>query len=150
MTNESKEIPKKKPTKIADPQSFLQELRKDWTMFWHAFVGEAESISEAINSNEMTVPQPLTLEKVKELTKSLSQNRKKLNQQLEKIKKEIDESTSRVETLNLVGGSIHETIDRIAELNKLGQKTNHELTVVNEKIKKARRIESQLKKLEIY
>lgn len=115
-------------------------------MFWHSMVGdedESESQADAFASGRL---QALSIEQVRELTKVLSADRKKLNQRMESIQKEIDLNTAKLESLRLVGGDTTETVERLNQLSDLGQSMSTELARLNEKLKIARSREDLIRK----
>jgi len=109
-------------------------------MFWQSLVGDDESEAEpdAFVSGRLEALSP---DQVRELTRVLSQDRKKLNQKLESIQKEIDLNSVKLESLRLVGGNVEETVQRLNTLSDMGQSMSEELARLNEKIKLARKSE---------
>ena len=121
--------------------SFIENLKLEWTLFWDSLVGEDDSAPEYLIQNKL---ESLSLYQIKKITKSLSSDRKLLNQQLESVKKEIDLNSAKLETLILVGGDVQDTTERIEALHDLGQGLTEQLEKVDHKLKMTRRRESEL------
>jgi chromosome segregation ATPase len=124
-----------------EPDSFVDSLKNEWSLFWENFVGDDEVPKELLPDQAV-----LTIEQIKAVTKALSSDRKKLNLKLEEIRKEIEESAMRLETLKLVGSPADETLQRLGELSDQGQSVNEKLNKVNERLRLARRREDEIKK----
>ncbi|MFN7727943.1 MAG: hypothetical protein ACK5P7_02175 [Bdellovibrio sp.] len=114
-------------------------------MFWQGLVGddEAEAEPDAFVTGRL---EALSSDQLRELTRVLSHDRKKLNQKLESIQKEIDLNSVKLESLRLVGGDVEEVVQRLNTLSDLGHNMSQELTRLNEKLKLARRSEDRLRK----
>lgn len=115
-------------------------------MFWQGLVGDEESADEEPDSFVSGKLEKLTLEQIREFTRVLSQDRKKLNQRLEAIHKEIDLNSAKLDSLKIVGADVKETLERLNQLSDMGQTMSFELSKLNEKLKVARRREDFLKK----
>lgn len=124
-----------------EPDSFVDGLKNEWSLFWENFIGDDEVQKELLPDQAV-----LTIEQMKAITKALSSDRKKLNLKLEEIRKEIEESATRLETLKLVGSPAEETLQRLGELSDQGQSVNEKLNKVNERLRLARRREDEIKK----
>lgn len=120
-------------------------LKNEWSLFWEAIKADGRPDFEEDFDGASAVLKQLTVDQVKEMAKQMSQSRKKLNQKIEAINKEIDLNTVKLETLRLVGAEDDSTLQRINELNDLGQKLSQELFALDEKIKLTRKIESEAK-----
>lgn len=114
-------------------------FKQEWKMFW-------ESLLEGEESDEQHLP-PLTKEGVKSLIKELSSSRKQINQKLEVLNHEIDQHTSKLDSLRLVGSDLEETITSISQMTDEGHRLSLELDKINQKIEKARRLQDQLSEL---
>jgi chromosome segregation ATPase len=140
---------KKKPKS----NGFVEGLKTEWNLFWETILGE-EHETEADKSAENAVKDPfitgkletLSLEQIKAITKALSSDRRKLNQRLEILNREIEENSQRLENLKLVGGESEETVKKINELNDIGQTLSEQLNRINERLKIARSREDTIKK----
>lgn len=128
-----------------DSDSFVDSMKNEWSLFWEGFVGEDE---DPTAGKKEILPEHaiLTLEQIKSITKALSTDRKKLNMKLEEIRKEIEESATRLETLKLVGSPGEDTLERLNELSDQGQAVNEQLNKINERLRFARRREDEIKK----
>lgn len=128
--------PRKKPSPKAKG-SFVENLRSEWQMFW-------AGLKPTVDEFDTAEIQPLDLPKIKALTKTLSEERKKLNRRLESIQKEIDLNTAKLESLKMVGASPEETVERISELTDAGQLVVDQLSKVDSRLDWARRQQSQV------
>ena len=87
----------------------------------------------------------LGLEQIRAITKALSSDRKKLNQKLESLRKEIDLNSAKLEALRLVGGDFEQTLQNINSLHDLGESINSQLGKINDRLKMARAREDRIK-----
>lgn len=126
--------------------SFVNSLRTDWKMFWAGLVGDDELESEENDPFQTGKLETLSLDQIRELTKLMSGDRKRLNQRLESINKEIDLNTAKLDSLRLVGGDVQETVERLNQLSDLGQNMSVELAKLNDKLKMARSREDSIRK----
>jgi hypothetical protein len=124
-------------------KSAVSRLKNEWALFWESIAGdEAEDeaslqakADDAFHTGKLEI---LSVEQIHEISKKLSQDRKRLHQKLETLNKELDLNAAKLETLRLVGGSEEETLKRINELNDIGQILGNQLSKLDEKIKWAR------------
>lgn len=136
--------------KKAAKSTFVSDLKNEWSLFWEGLIGEDD---EDLEVKKLASRDPfvngkleiLTLEQIKVITKALSSDRKKLNQRLEMINKEIEENTAKIESLKLVGGETEEALQRIGELTDLGQQLSDKLAQINDRLKIARQREDEIK-----
>lgn len=134
-----------KKTKPRSVVNFMTE----WNLFWDGLKGEDQAEPDLNDPFVTGKLQSLTLVQIKEMTKALSQGRRKLNQKMEILSKEIENSTQTVESLKLVGGEPSEIEKKINDLNDQGQQLSLQLQQLNERLKWARRREDELKKEQI-
>ena len=126
-------------------RGIVHALKQEWALLWEAFSGETENNNT--NSNDAFCTgklEVLTVAQVREITKSLSEGRKKLNQKLEVLNKEIDLNTAKLESLELVGGDKESTLNRINELSDIGQSLTMALMKLDEKLRLAREQEEDV------
>lgn len=123
-------------------RSIVKSLKKEWALFLEAFQGDEES--EKNDSFENSKVEVLSLDRVRELTKVLTEDRKKLNQKLETLSKELDLNSAKLESLRLVGGDEDETLNRIHELNDLGQSMAEALAKLDKKLREVRTKELEI------
>ena len=134
------------PDSDSKKESFLEGLKTEWSLFWDNIVGDEEiGQKDPFVSGKI---EQLSLEKLKEISRALSRDRKLLNQKLESLNKELDLNTAKLESLRLVGGDTSETELRINELSDLGQSLSVKLTKINEQLKVARLHEKNLKDID--
>lgn len=126
-------------------RSIVKSLRNEWSLFLEAFQGEAadetKPSQDAFATGQLEV---LDLEQIREMTKALVEDRKKLNQKLESLSKEIDLNSAKLESLRLVGGVEDETMSRINELHDLGQSMAHALQKLDKQLRSIREQEDKL------
>lgn len=127
-----------------DSGSLLSSLKLDWRMFWEGILGDDQD--EATQEDPFITGkiQHLNVEQLKLLSKAMSGDRKKLNQRLESIQKEIELNATKLETLELVGGDPEPTRVRLGELGDMGSKVNDELQLLNDRLKALRDRERSL------
>lgn len=126
-------------------RSIAKTLRNEWSLFWEAFQGEEETL-------KMTTPaslaeekiQNLNLDEIRQMTKVLVEERKKLNQKMESLSKEIDLNMAKLESLRLAGIEEEETLKRVEELNDLGQAVSTTLTQLDIQLRRIRAQEDQI------
>lgn len=118
----------------------VNNLKKEFSLFWQSILGD-EYPAKAFENEIIKNLNNLDSDKLKSLTKSLSDTRRQCHQKLEKIKKEIDLHSAKSESLRLVGGDLSETLNKISELNEMGQKISTELFELDEQLKLVRSVE---------
>ncbi|MGZ3768210.1 MAG: hypothetical protein ACXVCP_05935 [Bdellovibrio sp.] len=123
-------------------RSIVKSLKNEWSLFWQAFQSKDESeTADAFETGKLEV---LSLEKIREITRLLLEDRKKINQKIESITKEIDLNSSKLESLRLVGAEDKETLNRINELHDLGQNMSLALEKLDVKIREIREREDKI------
>ncbi|MBO9667472.1 MAG: hypothetical protein J7501_11755 [Bdellovibrio sp.] len=124
-------------------RSIVKSLKNEWALFWEAFQGEevTDETKDAFESGKLEV---LSLNQVREITKALIEDRKRLNQKLETLSKEIDLNSAKLESLRLVGGEEDETLKRIHELNDLGQSMAMALEKLDSQLRTVRNKEIEI------
>jgi len=138
--------------KKAKSHGFVEGLKTEWNLFWETILGEEHDEAAAAEKEQTKDPfvtgklETLTLDQIKAITKALSSDRRKLNQRMETLNREIEENSQRLESLKLVGGEPEDTVQKINELNDLGQTLSEQLNRINERLKIARSREDKIKK----
>lgn len=143
-------------------EGFVDGLKTEWALFWDTILGDEntdennldiendeEASAERAESKDPFINgklEVLSLEQIKAITRALSSDRKKLNQRMESINKELELNTAKLESLKLVGGDFEEPLLRIDELNNQGQKFSEQLAEISERLKLARQREDGIKK----
>ncbi|MGE5087076.1 MAG: hypothetical protein ACM3MG_12295 [Bacillota bacterium] len=122
-------------------RSIVKSLKNEWALFWEAFQGEDEEGQPKLETGKLEV---LSLSQVREITKALIEDRKRINQKLETLSKEIDLNSAKLESLRLVGAEEENTLARINELNDLGQSMATALEKIDNQLRAVRERESQL------
>jgi hypothetical protein len=124
-------------------RSIVRALKIEWSLFWEAFQKEDKEILPVEKLEVMS------LEQARDIAKALSNDRKLINQKLESLTKEIDLNSAKLEGLRLVGASVEDTLQRIEELNDLGQTMATSLAKVDDKIRKLRDREKIIRETEL-
>jgi type I site-specific restriction endonuclease len=124
--------------------SIVKSLKNEWSLLWEAFNSDDQLEQQSKDPFETGKLEVLTLDEVRELTKTLVENRKKLNQNLESVVHEIDLSTAKLENLQLVGAASEDIIKKINELTDLGQSMSTALSKIDHQLRLMREQESQL------
>lgn len=136
---------------ISKPQeddSFLENLKAEWKLFWHGIIGDDEGEASSKEAKDPFSPDRLrimTIEQIKQIMKALSQDRKRLNQKIEQVQKEIDTLSENIESQTLVGADTDSTIEQIKKLTDVGHLFSQQLEKVNTQIAKFREREMELK-----
>ncbi|MFM6927439.1 MAG: hypothetical protein ACKOX6_03200 [Bdellovibrio sp.] len=122
-------------------RSIVKSLKNEWALFWEAFQGEDEQGEVNLETDKLEV---LSLNQVREITKALIEDRKRINQKLETLWKEIDLNSAKLESLRLVGAEEDSTLARINELNDLGQSMAVALDKIDSQLRAVRNREIEL------
>lgn len=132
-------------------KSFVEGLKTEWSLFWQTILGDEEegqgphfdlhSRDPFLNGRIET----LSLEKIKAITKALSQDRKRLNQRLESLGKELDLNSVKLDSLRLVGGETEDTEKKINELSDIGQALSLQLAKIDDRLRAARERERTIR-----
>lgn len=112
--------------------SIVKNLKNEWTLFWESIAGEEPISADAFETGKLDI---LSVDQLQEITRSLSQDRKRLNQKLESLNKELELNTAKLESLRLVGSEDNSTVQRINELSDIGQFLSEQLHKLDEKIR---------------
>ncbi len=112
-------------------RSIVKNLKNEWALFWESIAGEDQEDS-AFETGKLQV---LSLDQLHEIIKALSHDRRRLNQKLESLNKELELNGAKLESIRLVGGQDGETLKRINELSDIGQVLSEQLSKLDEKIK---------------
>ncbi|KHD88681.1 MAG: hypothetical protein OM95_07715 [Bdellovibrio sp. ArHS] len=122
-------------------RSIVKALKNEWSLFWEAFQGDETQSEDSFKNGKLEV---LTLEQIQEITKALVEDRKKLNQRMETVSKEIDLNSAKLESLRLVGAEDTETVSRINELTDLGHNMTTAMVKLDQKLRAIREQEDRL------
>lgn len=126
-------------------KSKINNLKKEWSLFWDSISGDfLETPPE--DPFETGRVQVLTLDQVKEISRSLSKSRRQVNQKIESVNKEIEQNSVKLESLRLVGAADEDTLKKLNELSDQGQALSQELAGIDERLKRVRQAEDLLKK----
>lgn len=115
-------------------------LRSEWSLLISGFIENPKDSEKTLK----TVLKEVDPEALKGVIKTLSADRKIINNKIEKIKSKLDHLLSVIDNLNLVGSETAEINSEIDSLTADGQKLSSQLLEIDEKIKNARMIMGQL------
>lgn len=112
-------------------------LRGEWSLLLHSFLEEKVELdqvrSAALSSDQINV-----------IKKELSTKRKKMNQSIERIKIKIEQVSSVIENLVLVGSDATGLQREIDFLNYEGEKISEEVFALDNKIKRLHELQDLL------
>jgi hypothetical protein len=126
-------------------KSIVKSLKKEWALLFEVF--HQDENTEADKNRNGTRSESsfegsgigmMSRETVRQLTKKLTEDRKKLNQQLEFLTKELEVSSAKLECLFLVGADATNTLKRIEELNDLGLSLTESLAKIEHNLGEVR------------
>lgn len=125
-----------------DGSSSPKGLRDEWSLLLHTFLDEGQPDSaqllDQVRSSE------LNPEQIRGLRRDLSSKRKKMNQSIESIKIKIDQVSSVIENLELVGSDTSGLAKEIDFLNTEGEKISEEVMLLDQKIKKLHELQEMI------
>ncbi len=114
-------------------------LRDEWTLLLHSFLDS--------DTHKPELAEQLKHMDVSSVKRELSFKRKKLNQAIEKIKIKIEQVTSVIENLELVGSDTSGLIKEIDFLSREGQTISEEIFALDDKLKKIHRLQDHVASL---
>lgn len=121
-----------------------QGLLKEWTMLLKDFLDfdftpVKTPIKTQITSKVVQTIKPILFKSAARVQsgpkKTLSEKRRRLYQEIEKVKKQLEELDGVLENLHLVGTDDSGVLDRKLELKKMGEKLSLEVSEVEDEIK---------------
>jgi DNA repair exonuclease SbcCD ATPase subunit len=130
---------------------FLDGLKNEWKLFWetlgHSWEDEEAPEAEATPEQHLFEKklQLLSPDQLKALGKALSLDRKRINQRIEKLNRELELSTLKLQSAKLVGGDFEKLEQNINELSDLGVALSLQLQNLDERLKMMREREQELK-----
>ncbi len=137
-----------KKRKNSTHENFLDSLKSEWNLFWHSIVGDTEE--EATSETELDLfsnkLDNMSVDQIRAMIKSLSQDRKLINQRIEVLHKEIELNQAKIDSYRVLGQDISNEEKRLSELHDLGQGLTHQLSKTDSFLKLARAKDSQIKK----
>lgn len=107
-------------------------LRGEWSLLL-SFLEESVESDQVIDQMKSS---NLSVDQIKVIKKELSSKRKKMNQSIEKIKIKIEQVSSVIENLELVGSDTAGLIKEIDFLNNEGEQISEQVFVLDKKIKR--------------
>lgn len=108
-------------------------LKQEWSLLIHSFLEDDSNKLEIVDKMKSS---ELSIERIKSLKKELSAQRKKMNQAIEKIKIKIEQVTTVIENLKLVGSDTSGLLKEIDFLSNEGEKMSEEVLMLDQKIKR--------------
>ncbi|MBL7671418.1 MAG: hypothetical protein JNM39_13115 [Bdellovibrionaceae bacterium] len=142
--NDNRNGPRIETATTSKIESFGEEkssLLNEWSLFWDSLKRDRPQIEGDFDQKQFEL---MSLSQTKDLIRALSQDRRKMNQKIESINKEIGLNSSKLESVRLAGGDEDSILKRINELNDQGQKLSLELAALDEKLRRAREFECGL------
>lgn len=128
-----------------DSSHRLGSFKKEWNLFWDGLFADRPDIEiEDETPKKFAKIESLSIDDIKEISKSLSADRKSLNQKLEHLNRELELNSTKLESLRLVGSDETETLQRISDLSDQGIRLTKELNKINHQINWIRDQESIL------
>jgi hypothetical protein len=138
----------RKLSRQLEAQTFLDGLKNEWKLFWqtlgeHDIVGEHEVAGEEdFYAKKVST---LELEQVYQLSKALSQDRKLLNQKLEKLNRDLELHSIKLESSRLLGEEDPRLLQKINDLSDLGEIMIQQLNLIDNNLRIVREQEIHLK-----
>lgn len=119
-------------------------LKTEWKLLIHSFLEDpTENSEESISHLRIRIKEKKTsLTEIQKIKKSLSTEKKVLNQKIESIKFAIDELSMTMQTLDLVGSDMSEVNEKLNDLVRTGEETSQKLEMLDTKLRKIRNLES--------
>lgn len=122
-----------------------KSLLSEWSILIQSFV--EEDFAENLNHKNQKLigqlkSQGLTFDDLKAYAKYLSVERKSINNQIEDIKKAIDDKQQTIENLILVKSDTSDVLKEIDDLNRLGEQLSKKMNQIEKKSKSLRLAES--------
>ena len=108
-------------------------LKQEWSLLIHSFLEDDSNKLEIVDKMKSS---ELSIERIKSIKKELSAQRKKMNQAIEKIKIKIEQVTTVIENLKLVGSDTSGLMKEIDFLSNEGEKMSEEVLMLDQKIKR--------------
>lgn len=116
-------------------------IRDEWSLLLHSFLDEQADQSEMIAKLKLA---EMSADQIKVIKKELSSKRKKMNQSIERIKIKIDQVSTVIENLELVGSATSGLQKEIEFLSNEGEKISEEVMMIDSKIKKLHDLQENL------
>lgn len=114
---------------ISSPKGLFGE----WSLLLHSFLEEKVESNQLIDHMKSSA---LSVDQIKVIKKDLSSKRKKMNQSIERIKIKIEQVSTVIENLELVGSDTAGLIKEINFLNQEGEQISEQVFALDSKIKK--------------
>ncbi len=121
-----------------EPDRETSGIGAEWKLLLQGFLGDQEETGKKVDV-------PMSMKELTTLKKSLSQKRKTANQQIERIKNEIEQHTAVIENLKLVGSDTEETEALIEELKTEGSAVSEVLNRIDQQLQRVRELDLEMK-----
>lgn len=131
----------KSQAKKIEEDSFVQALKAEWKLFWESLKSNPESLHRESQFEAQKLG-TLSLEDIRRLTRSLSTHRRRLNQELEFLKSEIDQHTRQLE--QCIDDRKEQILSYINALNDRGQTMSSRLQQLDLQLRATRSREDEL------
>lgn len=121
-------------------------LRNEWKLLIHSFLEETlDPFDDSLSHLKIRFKEKTTsFTEIQKIKKSLSTEKKHLNQKIESIKFQIDQLGSTLQNLELVGSDMSESNEKLNELVRQGEETSLLIELLDTKLHKIRNLESGL------
>lgn len=120
-------------------------LMDEWYLFWKSLKKGDSHLETGFGARPLGAMSP---QQIKEMIRVLSQDRRRLNQKIEEVHKDIESITEILETSASLSVNQQKEepamLHKMNELNDRGQKLSHELAALDEKLSLARSLEREL------
>lgn len=125
----------------SEEDSFVQALKQEWKLFWDSLKKSPEAL-QAPSSFESGQLRKLSIEDIKKITRSLSTHRRRLNQELEFLRSEIDNRTHSLESL--AEEQRQKALSELNDLNDRGQTMSLRLNQLDQHLRETRTLEDEI------
>lgn len=120
-------------------QPVSSSLAAEWSLLLHSFAEADSDQKEKLLNNIKTIG--LDANSLKNIKKSLSDQRRQMNQRMESIKTHIDELHAVIENLELVKSDPEDIQKQIHQLIAEGEQITEQVVLIEKELKRIREVE---------
>ena len=124
---------------INSGQPISSTLAAEWSLLLHSFAEADSDQKEKLLNNIKTIG--LDANSLKNIKKSLSDQRRQMNQRMESIKTHIDELHAVIENLELVKSDPEDIQKQIHQLITEGEQISEQVVLIEKELKRIREVE---------
>jgi len=124
---------------INSGQPISSTLAAEWSLLLHSFAEADSDQKEKLLNNIKTIG--LDANSLKNIKKSLSDQRRQMNQRMESIKTHIDELHAVIENLELVKSDPEDIQKQIHQLIAEGEQISEQVVLIEKELKRIREVE---------